>query len=86
MPWLQYELCHAYGYSLVAYVEIIGEGVSEHDVQEWVIDTHSDGMRRPRFTVLEHLPPKVLEERIKQCETERDGLTEEIMRLKSQRR
>lgn len=84
MPWLKYEICYAYGYAPPEYVELLSLAVDERKRE--IREAEGDGLREPRWEVIDALPPEVLEEKVLQAERSIQGLVAYRDRLISQRK
>lgn len=80
MPWLKYELCHAWGYSEPEYLEFVD------DVDEAMeeIRAQTDMLRSPRFEILHELPIDVLQRKIGEAEAAAKGWARQVDRLRAQ--
>ena len=66
MPWLKYQSAHAYGLGQPEYVEFLTDDLD--DVKNEIRAELYDGIREPVFEILDHLPPAVLEQKIRRAE------------------
>lgn len=82
--WLKYEESHAAGYYPAVYVEFDPLGAVE-DLKAEIIAAAYDGVRTPRFEILENLPPEVLEQKIKYAEEQLCHWVNEYNHLTKQR-
>ena len=70
MPWLKYEICYKHGYASPEYVEIS----SDRDLDDLKYEIRNgpdgdpDGIREPRWEVLEKLPDDVLLQKVMAAE------------------
>lgn len=84
MPWLKYQHCYAHGYGPVEYIEFTAD--DQLDDLKYEIrnsyDSDRDGIREPKWEVLDELPIEVLREKVIEAESHFKSTQSHLTRLR----
>jgi len=85
MPWLKYEICYKHGYAKPEYVEI-DPRYDLDDLKNEIKfgpDGDPDGIREPRWEVVEELPLDVLIAKVNEAEHAFESAKNHVIRMRN---